>query len=356
MLTVDRFTKEFFIDRQNTAVLVLSETNRFYFTGFESSDGAVLLFKDARYLIVDFRYYEVAKSSVEGYSVILAERSILQIVTELCKTHSVSTVYIEDDFVTLSLSKKIEKQLDGINIECLGDTISKMRAVKTDSEIKAIKKAQELTDATFDHIINFIHRGLTENDVASEIDYYMRKHGAQGTAFKTICVSGKKSSLPHGEPSNLVLTEDSFLTMDFGARLDGYCADMTRTVVVGRADENMKMVYNTVLEAQLAALKVISAGVKGSVVDFAARDVINRAGYEKCFGHSTGHGLGIEVHESPSFSPRYTESIPMNAVLSVEPGIYIEDKYGVRIEDIVVVGEDKAVNLTGSIKNLIEIN
>ena len=355
MTVADKFKNSFLNDKNDCAVLIISEENRFYFTGFDSSDGMVLMLKDEQYLIVDFRYYEVAKEKVKEFTVLLSEGPMLEIARSICEKHGVKCVFIEDDYVTVSLNNRILKVLDNCEICYLGNAVSEQRAVKTSEEIQKIKNAQALTDATFDHILGFLRSGLTESEVAAEIDHYMRLNGAQGSAFKTICVSGKKSSLPHGEPENVVLTENSFLTMDFGARLDGYCADMTRTVVLGKSKDEMISVYNVVLSAQSKALAVIREGIKGSEVDKAARDVITEAGYGECFGHSTRHGLGIEVHEAPSYSPRYDKTIPLNAVLSIEPGIYIEGKFGVRIEDIAVVKENCFLNLTNSTKKLIEI-
>lgn len=351
---IEKFRKKFF-ESFDGAALILSDSNRFYLTGFESSDGGVLVTKNESYLLLDFRYYEIAKATVSDFKVILAERSLLTEAKEICLGEGVDTLVIEDDYVTLSMSRRISEIFEGFSINNLGKILTEMRAVKTEGEIQKIKNAQALTDSAFEHILHYIRVGNTENDVATELDFFMRKNGAQGCAFKTISVSGKKSSLPHGEPGNVPLTLNSFLTMDFGARLDGYCSDMTRTVVLGRADEEMKRIYGIVLDAQQAAISKIRAGVLGCEVDAAARDIIAENGFGKCFGHSTGHGLGIEVHESPSFSPNFKEPIPENSVLSIEPGIYIENKYGVRIEDIAVVGKTCAENLTKSDKKLIEL-
>ncbi len=354
MSMISKF-RENFGDRQGCASLILSEQNRLYLSGVDSSDGAVLITANSAYLIVDFRYFEIAKSKANGFDVVLAERSLLDCAKGLCEKEDVTTLFIEDDYVTVSLNNKIKNVFQNVKIDYLGSLILDMRAVKTEEEIKRIVNAQCLTDDTFTHILSFLKPGLTEKDVATEIDYYMQKNGAQCSAFKTICVSGKNSSLPHGEPTNMTLTQNSFLTMDFGAKLDGYCADMTRTVVIGKADDEMKQIYNTVLDAQISALQSIRANVLGCDVDFAARDIISKRGYGKNFGHSTGHGLGINVHESPSFSPNFKKEIKENSVLSVEPGIYIEGKYGVRIEDIVVVGANEARNLAKSDKKLIEL-
>jgi Xaa-Pro aminopeptidase len=252
----------------------------------------------------------------------------------------------------LDIYKKRFPKLSFFNI---GTALSDFRAIKDADEIEFIKNAQKITDNAFLHILNFINKERTENEIALELEFYMRTNGADGIAFDTICVSGTKSSLPHGTPSDIKISENSFLTMDFGARFNGYCSDMTRTIVVGNASDKMLDVYFTVLKAQQLALDNITAGVLGCDVDRAARDYIYSHGYEGCFGHSTGHGLGIDVHEAPSFSPNYKKPIPNGAILSVEPGIYIEGKFGVRIEDIVIVKVDGYENLTKSQKQLIQI-
>ena len=229
------------------------------------------------------------------------------------------------------------------------------RAIKSDFEVSMIEKAQSITDAAFDHILGYIKPGLTETDVAAELEFFMKKKGAQCPAFETIAVSGKKSSMPHGVPESIVLTENSFLTMDFGAKYNGYCSDMTRTVVLGKADDEMKRVYNTVLEAQLAGIAAAHGGALGKDVDKAARDIIDNAGYKGLFGHSLGHSLGIEIHENPRFAPKFDKECPVHSIITVEPGIYIPGKYGVRIEDMVLLGKDGCRDLTHSPKQLIEI-
>lgn len=355
MTITDRFFNAFREKFDNSAALILSECNRFYLSRFSSSDGAILITENERYIVVDFRYYEMAKNKNTGYKVILADKRILDVVKDLCDKEKVKRIVVEDDYLTVMQNKRLSELFMGIEINYFGSFLNELRAVKTEEEIKLIKASQSLTDHAFSHLLNFLNSTLTENEVAAELEYYMKKNGAE-TAFKTIAVSGKKSALPHGEPENTVLTKNSFLTLDFGAKLDGYCSDMTRTVVIGKADEEMRSVYNIVLEAQKKALSSVSENVLGSVVDSYARNHISNFGYAQCFGHSTGHGLGIEVHESPSFSPNFNKPIPKNAVLSVEPGIYLEGKFGVRIEDIVVVKENGSENLTLSDKNMIEID
>ena len=357
MTKTENFAKSFFADKTpHDACIVTSDSNRFYLSDFQSSAGIVFLTADKVYLIVDFRYYEMACNKVgKSIEVILADGRFSDYVDELIKKHSIERLWIEDFEMTVNELSVYKKRFDKIEFCNIGSALTDARAVKTQDEILLIKEAQKITDEAFSHILNFISKDKTENDVALELEFFMRRNGSQGIAFDTISVSGAKSSLPHGTPSDVPLTENSFITMDFGAKFNGYCADMTRTVVLGRASDEMVKVYNTVLEAQKLALDKIHAGVLGSIVDKAARDYIYSNGYEGCFGHSTGHGLGIDVHESPAFSPNYSKTILENTILSVEPGIYLEGKFGVRIEDIVVVKPNGFENLTNSPKNLIEL-
>ncbi len=357
MTRAERFTASFFKDKTSSdACLITSHSNRFYLTDFSSSDGIILLTLDKPYLIVDFRYYEMAKCKVQPpFEILLAEGRFSDTIEPLLKTHSINRLWIEDLEMSVSTLEVYKKRFSDIEFLCIGNALTEQRAIKDEREIELIKTAQKITDSAFQHILNYISVDKTEKDVALELEFFMRTHGSDGIAFDTISVSGAKSSLPHGTPSDVLLTPNAFITMDFGAHFEGYCADMTRTVVLGRANDKMLGVYNTVLEAQRIALSKIKGGVLGSIVDLAARDYIYSHGYEGCFGHSTGHGLGIDVHESPSFSPNYKKSIPEGAVLSVEPGIYLEGEFGVRIEDIVVVREFGCENLTNSPKHLIEI-
>ena len=341
------------------AALIQNPKNRRYLTSFPSSDGMVLICGKA-YLLLDFRYAESARiKQKEGripseIEIICPEKPFTEVVLDILKEKGENTLAFEDDYVTCKEYENLKKKLSGINIVPLGNKISKLRSIKSPAELEKIKAAQQITDRAFEHILTFINTERTELEVAAEIDYFFRKNGAF-PAFDTICVSGTKSSLPHGVPENVKLTKNGFLTMDFGACLDGYCSDMTRTVVVGKADDNMKKVYNTVLSAQNAVFKTIRGGIIGKVADACARDLIYSAGYKGCFGHSLGHSLGLDIHESPNFSPSNPNPVPSRCVLSVEPGIYIEGLYGVRIEDIVYLTESGYINLTHSKKELIEL-
>ncbi|MFQ8599944.1 MAG: M24 family metallopeptidase [Oscillospiraceae bacterium] len=220
-------------------------------------------------------------------------------------------------------------------------------------EIQKIEQAQALTESTFSHILSVIRAGVTEREIALEMEFFMRRQGADGVSFDFIVVSGNNSSLPHGVPTGKAVEKGDFITMDFGALVDGYHSDMTRTIAVGCVDEEQRRVYDTVLRAQRAALSAIRAGMRCSDADRAAREVIDGAGYAGCFGHGLGHGVGVEIHEAPNLSPRSAEILEPGMVVTVEPGIYIENRYGVRIEDMVVVQKGGCRNLTASPKELI---
>lgn len=347
------------IGNDETALLITSDSNRLYASGFNSSAGFMLVSKSESYLYLDSRYCEMAKIAKEKgklqreTDVFLIEKKRREYIDDFCKSYNIKTLLCEDRSLTVAEYKQLEGETSGIcNIDGMGSLIEDCRICKDKDEIANIKAAQKITDMAFSHILGFITPDVTEIDVALELEWFMRKNGSEGTAFETICVSGTKSSLPHGKPENIKLGK-GFLTMDFGARVDGYCSDMTRTVCIGKPDNDMIKVYNTVLEAQNKAFNEICAGITGKKVDAAARDFIYSQGYKGCFGHSLGHSLGIDIHESPNFSPNCDTLIPKGAVLSVEPGIYIEGKYGVRIEDIVKISDFGFENLTESAKELI---
>ncbi len=349
-------------DKEFDAVLVLSPINRRYVTGFKSSAGYVLITPENTVFFTDFRYFGAAVESQKSgaikkdVEIRLHDTSLWNNIGELLKEYD--RILVEEYFVTLSQLESLKAKLpDKIFVNGASAALEKLRAVKTNLELEKIIKAQSVTDRAFTHIIDFISdnlgkKELTESRVALELEFFMRNNGADGIAFDTIAVSGKKSAMPHGVPENIPL-EKGFLTMDFGAIFDGYCSDMTRTVCIGKPDDKMKLVYNTVLEAQLAALDAISAGMTGKEIDVVARNIIDKAGFQGCFGHSLGHSLGLEIHESPNFSQNNTGSIPKGAVLSVEPGIYIDGEFGVRIEDIVNITDNGCKNLTKSPKELI---
>ena len=336
------------------ALLLFDEKNQFYFSEFKYSDGAILITKEKSYLITDFRYTEDAKNKVKGDYEIAAPKSQLQFIEEKLSLHNVKSLGIEEDILSYSKYNRLAEKFKGVTLIGIGSSISDMRTVKTEDELEKIKEAQRITDEAFSHILSVMTPNMTEIEVALELEFFMRRNGADGIAFDTIAVSGSASALPHGVPRNIPL-QRGFLTMDFGATYNCYCADMTRPVSIGKATTEMKNVYNTVLEAQLLALDKIKAGELCSDVDKVARDYIEGAGYKGCFGHALGHGVGLYVHEAPRLSYTCKEPLKTGNIVTVEPGIYLEGKYGCRIEDFVFVKENGCMNLTKSKKELIEL-
>lgn len=341
--------------KDDEAALVTSDINRMYLSGFKSSAGTVLITKNRAILLIDFRYFEKAKNEVKGLEVILCEKLYAQI-CEILKENNIKTVYVENETTTLSAFDRIKKNLPDFNVSesgILSQKLSNMRMIKTAKEIECIKEAQRITDEAFDYICTKIREGVSEKEIALDMEFFMRKMGSEEVSFDFIVVSGKNSSLPHGVPTDKLFEKGDFVTMDYGAVVNGYRSDMTRTVALGTVTDKQKEVYNTVLKAQLEALKAIKAGEKCCDIDKIARDIIADKGYGKCFGHGLGHSVGLEIHESPAFSPKDETVLKSGMIMTVEPGIYIENEFGVRIEDMVAVTENGCVNLTNSKKELI---
>ena len=333
--------------------LVTSPQNRFYMLNMHSSAGTILMLKDAAYFIIDFRYIELAQKSVKNAQVIMQTKLHDQI-NELLEKHGVKKLWIEESMsVGVMNAMKANLKAEIVTDSPMTQIINEMRQIKSREELEIIKTGQAITDAGFSHMLTQLAAGRSERDLAIELETFMRKQGASGIAFSTILVSGKNSSLPHGVPGNKLLEKGDFVTMDFGAAYGGYCTDMTRTVAIGHVTDEMKHVYNTVLEAQLMALAEIKAGKVCHDIDKIARDHIYANGYEGRFGHSLGHSFGIDVHETPGFAIGNTTILQPGMMLSVEPGIYLPDKFGVRIEDTIYVTEDGCENITHSPKELI---
>lgn len=339
------------------AAIITDDLNRRYFTGMKSSAGTVICFKDKAYLIIDFRYIEKATKTVKDAEVILQGKLFDQI-NELLTKHGAKTVAVESDTMTvtsLAMYKERITASEVISTRDLSSAIGKLRIVKTQDEIDKIIKAQRIAEAAFEDVLNFIKPGVTERDIGLHLDYYMLSHGAEALSFDTIALTGANTSLPHGVPGDTVVMPNSFVLMDYGATFDGYHSDMTRTVCVGTPTDKMAEVYETVLKAQLDAIAAIKAGVVGSDIDKIARDVITDAGYGDKFGHSLGHGVGIEIHEAPNAAPSSTHIFEENMIVTVEPGIYLPDEFGVRIEDFVVIKPDGCENMTLAKKSLISL-
>lgn len=316
----------------------------------------IVLTENKAVLLVDFRYFERAKKTVQNMEVLLANNFFAN-AKELLETENIKKILPETDFINLDSFERMKKAFEGIEVSndnFLSQTISSLRQIKSAEETECIKKSQGITDNAFAHILNFIKAGVTEREIALELEFFMRKTGSEGVAFDTIAVSGKNSSLPHGVPTEKPLENGDFLTMDFGAVYNGYCSDMTRTVAVGYVTDEQQKVYDTVLKAQLSALKEIAPNKVCKEIDKIARDIINKE-FEGCFGHGLGHSVGLEIHENPALNTRDETLLKAGVIMTVEPGIYIPDKFGVRIEDMVIITDTSYENLSGSPKELIII-
>lgn len=335
-------------------VMITSAPNLRYFTGFAGGEGVCLVGKDFKYLFVDSRYTVAARLEAADFEVVEFKGGKLadEMQTRL-KKHCVNELLFEDRALCVEEFNRYNDKFEGVELKGLSNELKKLRMVKTEEEKADMRVAESIGDKAFEHILPYIKEGVSENDIAAEIEYRMRRHGSEKTSFDTIVVSGVKSSMPHGIPSGKLLEAGDFVTMDFGCIYNGYCSDMTRTVAVGKVSAKQKEIYDTVLKAQLEGLNTIKAGIKGCVADKSARKVIEDAGYGECFGHSLGHGVGLEIHELPNLSPASDILLCKDMVVTCEPGIYVEGFGGVRIEDMVIVTENGVENLAASNKELI---
>ena len=339
------------------SVLITSDINRRYFAGMKSSAGTVLAFRNKAYLLIDFRYIEKARETVKTAEVI-ETKELYKEISALLRQEGVKNLAIEAMDVTVSrlnVMKKHLKCVDIIETDVLSNSINKLRMIKDEEEMEYIRKAQEIAESAFDDILGFIKEGVTEREIALELDRLMLEKGAEGISFDTIALAGENTSMPHGVPSDKKVKKGEFVLMDFGAVYNGYHSDMTRTVCVGTPDEEMEKIYNIVLTAQEKAIAAAKAGISGKELDGIARRHICDAGYGEYFGHSLGHGVGLEIHEQPNAAPSYEKNLEKGTVVTIEPGIYIAGKFGVRIEDFVILTENGCINLTKSAKNIISL-
>ena len=335
------------------AVLLKSSANRFWATGFRSSAGCVIVTAREVFFFTDSRYIEAARAAVKGATVRLVSASMRESkwIEQVVSDCGVASLGIEEESITHSEYLRLASELEAELLPAQ-KILKRLRAAKTSVEIENIRAAQIITENVFLEMLDIIKPGIAEYEIAAELQYRMLMHGAEGMSFSPIVVSGERTSLPHGEATANKLST-GFLTMDFGCVKNGYCSDMTRTVCMGAPSAEMRLVYETVLAAQEAGIAAARSGIPGKAIDKAARDVIDDAGYGEYFGHSFGHGLGIEIHETPNAAPTEEEILPDGAVISAEPGIYMEGKFGVRIEDTLALMPDGALNLTNAPKNLI---
>ena len=334
-------------------LLLTSRYSRHYGAEFDIAEGVAIVTKAGCRYFTDSRYIESAESNLKGFEVLMTDRqhTPFQRLNDAIADFGVTTLGYEEDYLTVAELQGYEKNLNA-KLVPFNKPIFDFRASKEEWEIDLMKKAQEITDKAFEEVLPRIRVGMSELELQAELIYCMYKNGGTGLAFDPIVVSGPNTSLPHGVAGERKIQAGDFVTMDFGASYMGYCADMTRTVAVGFATEEMKKVYSIVLEAQNSAIAATKAGVTGAYVDGVARKVIEDAGFGENFGHGYGHSLGLEIHEAPNMNTRNQEPLPAMAVCSAEPGIYLPGKFGVRIEDVTILTEDGAIDITASPKNL----
>jgi len=341
-----------------TAALVSSPVSRRCLTGFESSDGLIFLAQGRAVFLTDSRYIEAARAAVSACPVEELRDAAKQL-RALCKECRAKRLFVETEHTTLAEVLRLRKQLPGVWLEIRDSRVDKhLRAIrmhKTPEEADCVRRAQGIAETAFDYILGIIKPGMTEREIALELDYAMLRGGAEALSFETIAVAGENGSKPHGVPGDRLLCKGDLLTLDFGAVVDGCHSDMTRTIAIGEPGEEQRKIYGIVLEAQLTALDMLAPGVACSEIDKRARDVIENAGYGEHFRHGTGHGVGLEIHEAPNLSRRSKDVLAPGMVVTVEPGIYLPGKCGVRIEDMALIIETGYENLTHANKDLIII-
>ncbi|WP_148410852.1 M24 family metallopeptidase [Murimonas intestini] len=354
---LDKRISEILKEKKLDAILVSDPFNMRYITGFRGGEGYVYLSEQRQVLLTDSRYTTQARDEADGFEIVQVDGTAdyIKRLYGFMQEENVKVLGFEDEHLIYVSVKSLQDGCPGVEFAALGGALNRLRIIKNEAELKALRQAEHVGDLAFEEILKIIRPGMTELQVAAELEYSMKKNGAVRTSFETIVASGINSAMPHAIPSEKKIESGDFVTMDFGCMIDGYCSDMTRTIVVGKADEKQKEIYNIVLQAQLAALDAVKAGMKGSEVDKVARDIIYSAGYQECFGHGLGHSVGLFIHEDPRLSPKCHEVLEENMIQTVEPGIYVPGFGGVRIEDMIIVKKDGHENLTHSPKELLEV-
>lgn len=346
--------RDLLVGSEADAVLLTSEVARRYLSNCNISEGMAVVTKDSCLYFTDSRYIEAAVKGMPDLTVRMVDRqhSYTYHLQQVVKEWNVHVLGYEEENVSAGELQRLEGALD-VGFLPMQNELSQLRQVKSKEEIDSICEAQEITDTVFTEILDVISAEMTEKQLKAELIYRLYKHGAEAPSFDPVVVSGPNSSMPHGVAGERELQNGDFITLDFGCKIDGYCSDMTRTVALGSATEEMKRIYDTVLAAQMAGIAATRAGRFGSDIDAAARCVIDQAGYGEYFGHGYGHGVGLEIHEEPNCSPSWKKPLPIGCVCSAEPGIYLPGKFGVRIEDMVIVEENGCRNITKSPKSFI---
>lgn len=356
-MTDQRIQKAFALLKKNKIdCLLVTEINHVrYLTGYSGSSGMVLLLPPKAYFFTDFRYKVQAQKEVKNCAIVIAEQALTAELPKISKLNKKIRIGLEAEFVTLSLQEKLKDLLPRATFKSTEKLVESLSISKDADEIKKIKKAVKISEKAYNEILHLIKPGVKEKDIALELEYQMRSLGAEASAFDIIVASGQRSSMPHGVASDKKMKKGDFITIDFGCFFQGYTSDITRTVVLGKANAKQKEIYDIVLRAQLAACKAVKPGLACSRLDGVARDIIMKAGYGDYFGHGLGHGIGLIVHDGPIMNARSAETLRANMVVTIEPGIYIPNWGGVRIEDDVVVTATGGQILSKLPKELIEL-
>jgi len=338
-------------DKKLDGFFVGKPANRYYLSGFTGSAGNILLTREKAYFITDFRYTEQATEQCPHMEIVEHRLNKMETVSDLVEKNGLSRIGFEAHFETYStVEEQLKGKVSGVEWVPTEGLVEEIRLFKEEVEIEKIHNAVKLADDAFEHICSFIRPGMSEKEVSLELEFFYRKNGAKGSSFDIIVASGHRGALPHGVASDKIISRGDLIVIDMGADLDGYASDLTRTIAVGEAGNKEREVYDTVLKAQMAAIEGIKPGMTGIEADELARRVIRDAGYEERFGHGLGHGIGIEVHEQPRLSPKGEQTLKPGMVFTIEPGIYIPDWSGVRIEDIVILEENGVRPLTAASK------
>lgn len=336
------------------AIIIASQVNRRYISGFTGTAGAAVISEDDARLITDFRYTEQAEAQAEGFQIIEHKQKIETEINNQLKELKARRVGFEKDYITYGQFETYEQALD-VELVPVSGLVEALRMIKSEDELKIMKKAAKIADDAFTHIQSFIKPGVKEIEVANELEFFMRRQGAVSSSFDTIVASGYRSAMPHGVASEKEIQSGELVTMDYGALYNGYCSDITRTVAVGEVSDELRKIYDIVLEANMRGVNNTKPGMTGKEADALTRDYIKEQGYGDRFGHSTGHGLGMEVHENPRLSHLSQEVLKPGMVVTVEPGIYVPGAGGCRIEDDIVITEEGNERLTFSTKEFIQL-
>lgn len=336
------------------AFIVTSAQNRRYISGFTGSAGLLIVTKSKQLFITDFRYIEQATEQAPDFEIIEHKQSIIQEAAAQLLKEGAQQAGFEHEDVTFALYQQFQNAVQAELIPSSG-LIEELRLIKSEAELAIMKTAAEIADAAYTHILTFVKPGMKEIEVSNELEFFMRKQGATQSSFDTIVASGYRSALPHGVASDKEIQKGELVTLDYGALYNGYCSDITRTFAVGEISDKLREIYDIVLEANLRGVAGVKPGITGKEADALTRDYISEKGYGQYFGHSTGHGLGMDVHESPALSFRSDTVLKPGMVVTVEPGIYIPEVGGCRIEDDLVLTADGSERLTFSTKDLITL-